>query len=136
LGCRTLGAPLTQKETDAIAHHGRYAAWLMGIKEEWLFDSTADGIRLLMHSASTHPRGDESSRIMAQSLANEPLTRHYPRFQSLRRRMEHSRHLSISRLYLSKRTLDALGVPSDVVPWYPLLSIPPRFAWHSVNRLL
>lgn len=136
LGCRALGVPLTQKETDAIAHHGRYAAWLMGIKEEWLFDSTADGIRLLMHSASTHPRGDESSRIMAQSLANEPLTRHYPRFQSLRQRIEHSRHLSISRLYLSKRTLDALGVPSDVVPWYPLLSIPPRFAWHRVNRLL
>lgn len=136
LGSRALGVPLTRSETDAIAHHGRYAAWLMGIKKEWLFESTEQGIRYLMHSAATHPLGGESSRLMAQSLASEPLSRHYPHFESVRRRLEHSRHLSISRLYLNKQTLDTLGVPSNVLPWYPLLTIGPRFAWHSVNRLL
>ncbi len=136
LGSRALGVPMTTRETDAIAHHGRYAAWLMGVKEPWLFQSTAEGIRLLMHSASTQPRGEETSRIMAQSLAAEPLTRHYPHFQSLRRRIEHSRHLGISRLFLSKKTLDKLGVPSDVLPWYPLLTIAPRFAWHTAHRLV
>ncbi|RLT96325.1 oxygenase MpaB family protein [Ketobacter sp.] len=136
LGSRALGVPMTRRETDAIAHHGRYAAWLMGIKEPWLFDSTAQGIRLLMHSASTQPRGEETSRIMAQSLAAEPLTREYPHFQTLRRRFEHSKHLSISRLYLSKKTLDKLGVPSNVLPWYPLLTIGPRLAWQSAHRLV
>lgn len=136
LGSRALGVPMTTRETDAIAHHGRYAAWLMGVKEPWLFESTAEGIRLLMHSASTQPRGEETSRIMAQSLAAEPLTRHYDHFQSARRRFEHSKHLSISRLFLSKQTLDMLGVPSNVLPWYPLLTIPPRFAWHTAHRLV
>ena len=133
---RALGVPMTRRETDAIAHHGRYAAWLMGIKQDWLFDSTAEGIRLLMHSASTQPRGEETSRIMAQSLAAEPLTREYPHFQTLRRKIEHSKHLSISRLYLSRKTLDKLGVPSNVLPWYPLLTIGPRFMWQTSHRLL
>jgi hypothetical protein len=136
LGSRAMGVPMTRRETDAIAHHGRYAAWLMGIKEPWLFASTAEGIRLLMHSASTQPRGDESSRIMAQSLAAEPLTREYPRFQTWRRRLEHSRHLSISRLYLNKRTLDKLGVPSNILPWYPLLTVGPRFVWQMGHRMV
>ncbi len=136
LGSRALGVPMTRRETDAITHHGRYAAWLMGIKEPWLFSTTADGIRLLMHSASTQPRGEATSRIMAQSLAAEPLTREYPHFQSIRRRFEHSRHLSISRLYLSKKTLEKLGVPSDVLPWYPLLTMGPRLAWQVGHRLV
>jgi len=136
LGSRALGVPMTRRETDAITHHGRYAAWLMGIKAPWLFSTTSEGIRLLMHSASTQPRGEETSRIMAQSLAAEPLTREYPHFQALRRRYEHSKHLSISRLYLSKKTLDKLGVPSDVLPWYPLLTIGPRFAWQTAHRLV
>lgn len=135
LGSRALGVPMTRRETDAITHHGRYAAWVMGIKEPWLFETTAEGIRYLMHSASTQPRGEETSRIMAQSLAAEPLTREYPHFKTLRRKFEHSKHLSISRLYLNKSTLETLGVPSNVLPWYPVLTIGPRFAWQMVHRL-
>lgn len=136
LASRALGVPMTSSESEDIVHHGRYVAWLIGVKDDFLFDSAAEGLSLLLHSASTQPRGDETSRIMAQSLAAEPLTRHYERFQYLRRRIEHSKHLGISRLFLSKRTLDKLGVPSNVLPWYPLLTIAPRLASQTLHRLV
>ncbi|WP_394846204.1 DUF2236 domain-containing protein [Pendulispora brunnea] len=132
---RLLGVPITRDECDAVIHHGRYVAWLLGVKDEFLFDSVHDAIRLLMHAVSTHPRGGESARLLAQSLAAEPLTRHYAHFQWLRRRFEHSKHLSMSRFLVGKKGLAKLGVPT-ILPWYPMLTIPGRFVWQAVHRAL
>lgn len=134
-GARTLGVPMTGRQIEDAMHHTRYVGWLMGVKESFLATSNADGVRLLLHASSTQPRGEETSRIMARSLADEPLSRRYPRHQAARRRMEHSRHLSISRFLLNKRTLNMLGVPSNVFPWYPILTIVPRLVWQTAHRL-
>jgi hypothetical protein len=135
MSARMMGVPLSRREVEAFTHHGRYTAWVMGVKEEWAFKSSAEGFRYLLHAASTQPRGEETSRIMAQSLANEPLTRHFPRLQNLRRQIAYSKHLSISSMLLSRRTLHSLGVPV-VLPWYPVLTIGPRLLWQSAHRLL
>lgn len=136
MGSRVLGVPVTPREFDAAMHHTRYTGWLLGVKREWLTESSGEAMKLLLHASATQPRGEETSRIMAQSLADEPLTRHYPRFQDLRRRIDHSLHLSISRAYLSKRTLEQLGLPANHLPWYPALTVAPRFAWQLAHRLL
>ncbi|RJF89748.1 DUF2236 domain-containing protein [Oleomonas cavernae] len=135
-GSRCLGVPMTNGQIDAVIKHTRYVGWLMGVKGPWLPTSNAHAIRLLLHATSTQPRGEETSQIMAKSLAAEPLTRHYPYFRAVHRRLEHSRHLSISRFLLGKRTLDTLGVPSNVLPWYPVLTIGPRLAWQVAHRLV
>lgn len=132
---RFMGVPLSKHEVEAIAHHSCYTAWLIGVKEPWMFKSSAEGFRYLLHAASTQPRGEETSRIMAQSLAAEPLTRKYDHFQTLRRRIEHSKHLSISSLMLSRRTLNKLGVPA-VLPWYPVLTFAPRLIWQTAHRVM
>lgn len=136
LGARALGVPVSRKEESWVLHHGRYVAWLIGVKEEWGFTTSGEAVQLLLHSASTQPRGEETSRIMAQSLAAEPLSRRYSNLQALRRRYEYAKHLSISRLFLRKDTLEQLGVSSRIPPWYPAVTIPVRFTWQMTNRLL
>lgn len=136
MGSRVLGVPVTPREFDAAMHHTQYTGWLLGVKREWLTESSSEAMKLLLHASATQPRGEETSRIMAQSLADEPLSRHYPRFQKLRRRIDHSLHLSISRAYLSKRTLEQLGLPANHLPWYPALTVAPRLAWQLAHRLL
>ncbi len=132
---RLMGVPVSRDECEAGVHLACYAAWLLGVKDAFLFHSMHQCLQLLMHAASTHPRGGESARLLARSLAAEPLTRHYARLPSLRRRYEHAKHLSISRFLVGKKGLDKLGVPA-VAPWYPLLTIPGRFAWQAVHRLI
>ncbi|WP_394835683.1 DUF2236 domain-containing protein [Pendulispora rubella] len=132
---RLLGVPVTRDECDAVIHYGRYLAWIIGVKDDFLFDSTHEGIRFLMHATSTHPRGGESARALARSLAVEPLTRHYGQFEWLRRRYEHSKHLSMSRFLVGKKGLAKLGLPA-IPPWYPVLTIPGRFVWQAVHRAM
>lgn len=134
MSARALGVPLSNHEVEAMTHHGAYTGWLIGVKESWRSNTTAQGFRYLLHAASTQPRGEETSRIMAQSLSNEPLTRHFDSLQGLRRRIAHSKHLSISSMLLSRRTLDKLGIPA-VVPWYPALTFGPRLLWQTAHRM-
>jgi len=135
-GQRLLGVPLTAREGRAAMHLWKYIGWLLGLDERWLGDSEQAGrIALYQHALAQAPP-DESSRQLGRPLMDEPLQRKYRNLGWLRGRWNHAKHLSIERAFLGRAGMRALGLPEDVLPWYPVLSFGPRLGWHLAHRLL
>lgn len=136
IGQRLLGVPLSRHDGAAITHLWRYIAWLMGVDERWLHDDENQARRALYHNLLAQAPADASSRQLGAALIDEPLQRHYTNLPWLRGRLNRAIHLSIARTFINAEGMQALGLPSGVLPWYPLLSGPPRFVWHSLLRCL
>lgn len=136
IGQRMLGVALSRREREAIVHLWRYIAWLMGVEERWLCASENDAIRALYHNLLSQAPPDDSSRILGSALVDEPLQRHYANFAWLRGRLNRAIHLSIAATFIDAHGRRALGLPSGSLPWYPLLSAPPRLLFHGLLRAL
>jgi hypothetical protein len=61
---------------------------------------------------------------------------YYPNFRWLRGHWNRAKHLSIARAYLGAETMEVLGMPAGVLPWYPALTVGPRYFWHGLHRLM
>ena len=136
VGAQVLGMPLTRPERDAVAHHARYTGWLMGVNEEWLPTNNREALVLLYQFLQSITNPDETSRQLAQPLGDEPLHRPYRHLAALRGRYERSKHLSISRAFLGRRGMRNLGLPENVLPWYPAIALPTSLLKHAGSRLL
>ena len=137
-GLRKLGIPVTRRESRGVMHLWRYTCWLMGVQEQWLVDSEREGMVLLHHTFMTQSRPDWTSRELAQALAQEPLERSYaggPRWQSLRRKLDYHRHLSVSQYFLGTEKMAQLGF-QRISSWYPLLTLPLRAVGYSLQRFV
>ncbi|MCG8535461.1 MAG: DUF2236 domain-containing protein [Pseudomonadales bacterium] len=132
-GLRKLGVPVTPRESKAVMHLWAYACWIMGVEEKWLVQTEREGIVLLNHTYMTQSKPDDTSRELAQALADEPLERTYKRFEKLRRQFSYHQHLSISQYFLGDKKIGDLGLPKSS-SWYALLSTPPRFASYTSQR--
>lgn len=130
-GLRQLGIPVTARESKAVMHLWAYAGWLMGVDERFLVFSEKDGIVLLAHTFMTQSKPDWTSQELARALAKEPLQRKYRNFAQLRGKLAYHQHLSVSRFFLGKKKMQQLGLPDNVLPWFPLLTVVPR----SLNYL-
>lgn len=135
-GLRQLGIPVTARESKAVMHLWAYAGWLMGVDERFLVFSEKDGIILLSHTFMTQSRPDWTSQELARALAQEPLKRKYPNLPGLRRKLAYHQHLSVSRFFLGKKKMRQLGLPDDILPWYPVLSAAPRLVNYLGHRLV
>lgn len=136
IGVRAMGVPVTRREAHAVMHLWKYTCWLMGVDEAWLTDDEMEGRRLLHQMLVAQTPPDETSAQLGRSLMDETLSVPYPRFQKLRARFEQARHLSVTRFFTGKSGMQALGLPSNILPWYPLLSAPFTFGWHVAHRLM
>lgn len=136
IGQRMLGVALSRRERQAIIHLWRYVAWLMGVEERWLHDSEHDAMRALYHNLLSQAPPDASSRLLGSALVDEPLQRHYANFTWLRGRLNRAIHLSIASTFIDADSRHALGLPRGSLPWYPLLSAPPRFVFHTLMRCM
>lgn len=130
-----MGLLIGRADAEALAHLVRYVGWLLGVEDQWLPRSYRDGVRVLVHTLSALADPDESSRQLAVPMSRDPLRWHYDRLPSLRRRLAYAQHLSVSGTYLGRGTMRALGLPTVIVPWYPLLRTPVNLA-RSAARLL
>ena len=124
IGCRLLGCIFTKEEAESVMHLWRYIGLLMGVDEALLSHSEESGRVALYRNILSQPTADESSRVLGRALMDEPLERHYRVFPWLRRRIEKQIHLSMTRLAVGPRGMKALGLPSYILPWYPLLYAP------------
>lgn len=136
VGLRALGVPVLPRDARGVMHVWRYAAWLMGVEERWLVDDERAGLVRLYQTLLTQGRPDWTTRALGRALAEEPLQRdspwrgRLPALHELSLRLGYHTHLSVTRMFLSRRQMRALGLPDRVVPWYPLLTAGPRAARH------
>lgn len=131
---RAMGMPITRRESLAEMHMWKYICWLMGVDERWLVDTEKDGRILLYQMLLAQTPPDETSAQLGRALMADCLREPWP--TKLRVRFESARHLSVTRLLVGARGMKALGLPSGVVPWYPLLSAPFTFLFHLACRLV
>ncbi|GAB18762.1 hypothetical protein GOEFS_064_00010, partial [Gordonia effusa NBRC 100432] len=83
-----------------------------------------DSIRVLAHTSAALSTPDETSPQLARPMVEDPLSWNYRHFPQLRRRIARSQHLSMSAFFLGSRAMAQLGLPTRVLPWYPMLRIP------------
>jgi ER-bound oxygenase mpaB/B'/Rubber oxygenase, catalytic domain len=119
-----MGMICTPKELDGIVHLTRYTGWLMGIEERYLPTGFREATTQLYHYLTALNAPDETSRQLAQPMADDPLRWHYPSFAPIRRRIAWAQQLSITRAFIGGRAMRQLGLPTYVLPWYPALRIP------------
>lgn len=131
---RAMGVPVTPAEGRAEMHMWKYIVWLMGVDERWLVDTEHDGRVLLYQMLLAQTPPDETSVQLGRALMADCLREPWP--TRLRVRFESARHLSVTRLMVGARGMRALGLPSGVIPWYPLLSAPFTFLFHVACRLV
>lgn len=135
-GLRKLGVPVTPHESKAVMHLWSYACWVMGVDYRWLAFSEREGIVLLNHTLMTQSRPDWTSRELAVALSKEPLERSFDNLSGLRRKLAYHQHLSVSQYFLGTEKMKELGLPDNVSSWFPLLTLGPRFASYTGQRLL
>ena len=135
LGGMSLGMILRPSEYRAVAHLTRYVGWLMGIDDELLPTDFRGCIRLLTHTSTALATPDETSKRLAQPMADDPLHWQYGRLAPLRRRIERSKHLSISMGLLGPQAMATLGLPTRTLPWYPLVALPRNLIKSGVGFL-
>ena len=136
LGQRILGVPVSKQEGADVMHLWRYIGWLMGVNSDLLVDTEQSGRVALYRNLLSQAQADDTSRLLAQSLMDEPLGRYYPSFQWLRSHWDKEVHLSIIRLFIGSQGMRALGLPACRLPWYPLLFTPLNATFHTVIRLI
>lgn len=136
LGQRVMGVKITDAEAHAVMHLWRHIGWLMGVEEGLLCETELEGRVALYQNLLAQAPADESSRALGRALMDEPLLRHYTVLPRLAGRLEKARQLSICRMFLGPEGMRDLGLPSHVMPWYPMLTVPFEAAYHRLNRLL
>ncbi|GAA4383593.1 oxygenase MpaB family protein [Tsukamurella soli] len=119
-----LGLFFTPREYESVAHLTRYVGTLMGVTDEFLPRSFRDSVRVLLHTSCALATPDETSRLLAAPIADDPLTWNYPSLQVMRRRVARSQHLSIATAFLGRGAMRTLGLPTTVLPWYPVVRLP------------
>lgn len=123
-GAMAMGILTAPADLNALAHVTRYVGWLLGVQEEWLPHSFRDGIRVLFHTLTALSDPDESTKLLAMPMADDPLKWHYRTLPGVRRRIARLQHLSVASGYLGPRAMRTLGLPAYIPPWYPVLRIP------------
>ena len=134
-GQKLLGTRITHQESEDIMHLWRYIGWLMGVDDTLLCRSEQQGRIALYQNLLSQATADDTSRQLGRALMDEPLHRHYPGNQWLSGHWNKQVHLSIIRLFAGKKGMQALGLPSWVPPWYPILFTPLNAGWCTLNRL-
>jgi len=131
-----LGLLPSRRELEDVTHVARYTGWLMGVEERWLPTSYRDAVRILTHTLMAILVPDETTRILAQPMGNDPLGWHFRGpFKAVRRRVARSQHLSITSAVLGPRAMASLGLPMTP-PWYPLVKAPFNLVAGRVVRIV
>ncbi|UYP20380.1 DUF2236 domain-containing protein [Rhodococcus sp. Z13] len=114
LGVRALGYDVSRDESRAVMHLWKYVGWLMGVDEEWLFDSEREQHRFNYHVVLVQDDVTPAGAELSRALVDGQRTLDYGRFSRLRGAYERLRLLSMLHYFLGKQGLADLRLP--VVP--------------------
>lgn len=131
LGVRALGVRVTAKDSLAVMHLWKYVGWLIGVNEDWLFDTERDqhqfNYHVLLAQADVTPAGAE----LANGILDAQKTLHFARHPRLGRAYARARLLSMLRPFLGKQGMRDLGMPVRL-PWATLAIVPGNLVRHHV----
>jgi hypothetical protein len=121
LGVRALGRIVSSRESLAIMHLWKYVGWLMGVDEDWLFDTEREQNVFNYHVLLAQGDATPAGAALAGALVDGQLTLDYGLLNPLRGRYERLRTLSMLRYFLRKEGLRDLSLP--ITPVWAVLPI-------------
>jgi hypothetical protein len=130
LGIRSLGMPVRKEDSQAVMHLMRYIGFLLGIDNVLLCRTEGKARKHFLFISMSLISPDDTGKILAKSLCEEPFSRHYPAFPRLMAYVEHKKNLSLDVFFLGKKAMRALGLPSGSLPWFPVLRFPVNFFYY------
>ncbi|TCN58538.1 uncharacterized protein DUF2236 [Rhodococcus sp. SMB37] len=131
IGARALGYFVTREESLAIMHMWKYVGWLMGVDDDFLFDTEREQHNFNYHVVLVQGDVTSAGAALSRALVDGQRTLDYGRFSGLLGRYERLRLLSMLRFFLGKRGLDDLGLPS-----VPPVAVVPVVAANIVKSVL
>ncbi|MEU7813259.1 oxygenase MpaB family protein [Pseudonocardia sp. NPDC049154] len=111
LGVRALGRLVSRAESRAVMHLWKYVGWLIGVDEDWLFDTEREQNVFNRHVLLAQGGPTPAGAALAAALVDGTLTGHEGRFATLRGRYERARTLSMLRWFLGRESLHDLALP-------------------------
>lgn len=123
IGARALGWIVTGEESRAIMHLWKYVGWLIGVDEEWLFDTEREQNVFNYHAVCAQSDVTAAGPALAGALVDGQRTLQRGRLSDLRGRYARLRLLSLLRYFLGKESLRDLGLPAT-----PAWAVPPIVA--------
>jgi hypothetical protein len=127
LGMRALGWVVTPAESRAVMHLWKYVGWLMGVDEEWLFDTEREQNAFMCHVLSAQGELTPAGVALTGALVDGQLTLDRGPLSELRGHYARLRLLSMLRYFLRKRAVRDFRLPVTP-PW----AVPPIVARNLV----
>ncbi len=123
LGVRALGVRVTREESLAVMHLWKYIGWLMGVDEDWLFDTEREQHRLNYHVLRAQAGVTDAGAKLATAIVEAQSELSFRRFAAWQRFYAPRRLLSMLRPFLGRRSMQELGLPVRL-PWATALVLP------------
>lgn len=134
LGVRALGVRVTAHDSRAVMHLWKYVGWLVGVSDDWLFDTERDQHAFNYHVLLAQADVTEAGPQLASSILQAHRSLYFHRLPRLRRAYGQARLLSMLRLFLGKRGMHDLGLPVRL-PWAAAAAIARNgFDHHVLGR--
>jgi hypothetical protein len=116
IGVRSLGVRVTSEDSRAVMHLWKYVGWLIGVNDDWLFDSERDQHAFNYHILLAQGHITEAGPQLAHGILDAQKRLQFERFPRLGRAYTRARLLSMLRVFLGKEGMRDLELPVRL-PW-------------------
>ncbi|MEU6574825.1 oxygenase MpaB family protein [Streptomyces sp. NPDC046805] len=116
LGARFLGWRVSAEDSLAVMHLWKYVGWLLGVNEDWLFDTEREQNVFNYHVLVAQDGQTPAGGALAAALVDGERHLDRGRLTSLRAWYARARLLSMLRYFLGKEGLEDLNLPVTL-PW-------------------
>ncbi|GAB91177.1 oxygenase MpaB family protein [Gordonia rhizosphera] len=116
MGVRALGVPISKDDSRALMHLWKYAGWLIGVDEDWLFDDERDQHQLSYAILLSQSDVTDAGAQLAGALVDVQSDLHYKFAHDASARYTRERLLSMLEGFLGPHGMRDLLLPRRL-PW-------------------
>ncbi len=135
-GLAALGYVLSRREREAVMHLWRYVGAVIGVREDLLPTTLAEGLELVWILLQTEEGPDDDSRALARALLGAFHRSRPTRARWMAGRFEGRFLAGYARFILGRTSADALHLPDDRWRHAPLVIVPARLALESLRSFV
>ncbi len=135
-GLTALGCLLSRREREAIMHLWRWLGLVVGVREDLLPKTFAEGLELAWIFNGTEQGPDDDSRALAAALVEAWSPGLPGRRSGAFGRVEGRFLTGFARFVLGRRAADALDLPDDAWKYAPLVVMPMRASLEAMRKLV
>ncbi len=116
IGVKSLGVRVTAEDSRAVMHLWKYVGWLIGVDDDWLFDTEREQHAFNYHVLLAQGHITEAGPQLAHGILQAQDHLSFRRFERIGRAYTKARLLSMLRLFLAKEGMRDLELPVRL-PW-------------------